>query len=170
METFIPILIALLVFAFQAYANFQKEQEKARKRNLGQPPLPEDNAQRPFVDQQPPMSDPGLPYPGHRLPEPERRSSPAEQRPPITTSRVPTSSHRPPGSESHPGSLSERFGRYSGVLDAEKFGRLRQSRQQRTIQRLEVDEGVTTIAASDNIDFDLRDAVIKSAILERPYQ
>src|SRR5690606_40531428 len=44
METFIPILIAIVVFAFQAYANYQKEQDKARKRNPAQPPLPEDNA------------------------------------------------------------------------------------------------------------------------------
>src|SRR5690606_14389422 len=44
METIIPILIAIVVFAFQAYANYQKEQEKAQKRNPGQPPLPEDNA------------------------------------------------------------------------------------------------------------------------------
>src|SRR5690606_23826452 len=44
METLIPILIAIVVFAFQAYANYQKEQDKARKRNPGVPPLPEDNA------------------------------------------------------------------------------------------------------------------------------
>lgn len=158
METFIPILIAIVVFAFQAYANFQKEQEKAKKRNLGQPPLPEENANRPIIDTQPPITD-------HRPPI-------TDHRPPITDPRSPTPNHRPLTPD-HPSPTPghQPFGDYSGVMDVEEVRRVRSTRkQQQTIQRLEVDEGVTPITAGEDVEFDLRDAVIKSAILERPYQ
>ncbi|SEK35092.1 hypothetical protein [Parapedobacter koreensis] len=129
METLIPILIAIVVFAFQAYANFQKEQEKARKRNFGQPPLPEENAKRP-VDVSP-------------------KEMTVEQRP----------------STRHPA-----FENYSGAIDADEVKRVRKARQQRTVQRLEVMEDTAAGAFGNERDFDLRDAIIKSAILERPYQ
>ncbi|MGK6351963.1 hypothetical protein [Parapedobacter sp. DT-150] len=141
METFIPILIAIVFFAFQVYNNFQKEQEKARKRNLAPPPLPEDNAQR--------------------LPSP----TPATQ-PPVTNSRSAVTDPRPSITAPQP-----RFERYSGVVDAAEARRIRQGKRKRqTPERLEVDEGAVSTAMGNNISFDLRHAVIQSAILERPYQ
>ena len=137
METIIPIVIALVVFAFQAYANFQKEQEKAKKRDLGQapplPPLPEDNARRP------------VPAPVRRaeIPEPDRR-------------QVETT-HRP------------LFDAYTGVVEEVKHVR-KANRRPLSGQRLAVNEEVSSQALLDVPEFDLRDAIIKSAILERPYQ
>src|SRR5690606_24584825 len=37
MDTIIPIIFALAFFIFQAYLNYKKEQEKAKKRNPGKP-------------------------------------------------------------------------------------------------------------------------------------
>lgn len=51
MEQIIPILIAAVIFGFQAYQNYQKEQEKARKRNPGQrPPQLPGEEERPAFD------------------------------------------------------------------------------------------------------------------------
>ncbi len=127
METLIPIVIAIVVFAFQAYANYQKEQDKARKRNPAQPPLPEDNAE-------------------HIKPGPVPAAAP-----------VPSPTVNP------------QFGHYSGVVDAVEPTR---SSRQRTLvpHRLEVDTGADVQPAFDAEEFDLRDAVIKSIILERPYK
>lgn len=127
METFIPIIIAIVVFAFQAYANYQKEQAKARQRNPAQPPLPEDNAER-------------------IKPVPVPAAAP-----------VPSPTVNP------------QFGHYSGVVDAVEP--TRSSRQGTLVpQRLEVDAGADVQPAFDAEEFDLRDAVIKSIILERPYK
>lgn len=127
METFIPILIAIVVFAFQAYANYQKEQEKARKRNLGQPPLPEDNAR------------PIRPIP---VPAPSTAHSPA---------------------------VRPEFEHYSGVVDSAEHAR---GAHQRPLipQRLMVEKEPDMQPALDVERFNLRDAVIKSIILERPYK
>ena len=54
MEQFIPILIAAIVFGYQAYHNYQKEQEKARKRNPGQRPPQQQREERPVADMIPP--------------------------------------------------------------------------------------------------------------------
>jgi len=127
METFIPILIAIVVFAFQAYANYQKEQEKARKRNPGQPPLPEANAKH--ID----------PIP---VPAPATAPSPA---------------------------VRPEFEHYSGVVDPIEPAR---GAHQRPLipQRLMVEKEPDMQPALDVERFDLRDAVIKSIILERPYK
>jgi len=157
METIIPILIAIVVFAFQAYANFQKEQEKARKRNLGQPPLPEDNADRPITDPQSPPPD----YP----------SQTTDRRPPDTDSRTPIPGALPLPPDRSPATRHRPFEDYAGVMSADEVKRVRKARQHRqTIQRLEVEEGGTSASPIEEVEFDLRDAVIKSAILERPYQ
>lgn len=165
METIIPILIAITVFALQAYANYQKEQEKARKRNLGRPPLPEDNADHlPHgPGHRSRVPDPRSPTPGHRSPTPGHRS-------PIPDPRPPTPGHRPPTPDPRP-QVKPAFEDYSGVVDARKIRRIRQARDGRqTPQRLEVEEGTAPLAKWDEPVFDLRDAVIKSAILERPYK
>ena len=127
METFIPIIIAIVVFAFQAYANYQKEQDKARKRRPAQPPLPEDNANYiPPVPAAAPASAPAV--------KPE-------------------------------------FEYYSGVLDPTTHNsRAKQQERPLIPQRLVVDTSDDVLPALDASGFDLRDAVIKSIILERPYK
>ncbi len=138
MEGIIPILIAIVVFAFQAYANFQKEKEKARKRNLGQPPvppLPEENAE--WVE-----ARPDIPL------KPQARQ-------PSHTSQSP---------------IPERFERYSGVMDRGEVRHPRKNPKQLASLRVEVDESdEDNLTTKSGKAFDLRDAVIKSVILERPY-
>lgn len=142
METIIPILIAIVIFAFQAYSNFQKEQEKAKKRNLGQPPLPEDNADRPIKEY---------------WDKPIVETLPTERYPPVAS---PQPSPAPHG-----------FEKYSGVMDTGEVTHLRKTHQRAAIpKRLAVNEEAHAQAASDVTKFDLRDAIIKSVILERPYQ
>ena len=123
METFIPILIAIVVFAFQAYANYQKEQEKARKRKPGQPPLPEDNAR-------------------HIKPVPAQAPSPT---------------------------VKPEFEDYTGAIDPAESPR-RVHQRPLIPQRLVVDTEADVQPALDAEEFDLRDAVIKSIVLERPYK
>lgn len=135
METFIPIIIAITVFAFQVYANYQKEQDKARKRNPGPPPLPEDNAD--YVKD----------LAKH-------------------TQSVPSRTHMPTTSSP---AVKPEFEHYSGVI--EPSGTKRRERQRPLIpQRLVVDTEHDVQPALDATEFDLRDAVIKSIILERPYK
>lgn len=138
METLIPIVIAIAVFAFQAYANFQKEQEKARKRNLGQPPvppLPEENADRPAVK-------PAIDVQGREAARPQRKPEP----------------------------LREAYEGYSGFMEVDEVKRIRKARKQPLSSlRLEVEEGMDPAFEREGKSFDLRDAVIKSVILERPY-
>lgn len=128
METILPILIAIVIFAFQAYANFQKEQEKARKRNPGRPPLPEDNAYLPI-----PPAPVTIPQPAASVPR--------------------------------------AFDAYSGVFDTEQAARMQRSGRNPVIpKRLALNEELHAQTTANAEKFDLRDAVIKSIILERPYQ
>lgn len=140
METFIPILIAIVVFAFQAYSNYQKEQEKARKRNLGQPPvppLPEENADRPGAK---------------TTADTERRE--------VTLPEI---------RQSQP--MRKAYETYSGFMEVDEVKRARKVRKpQLSSLRVEVEEGIGTASQREGTTFDLRDAVIKSAILERPYR
>ncbi|MEC3878272.1 hypothetical protein [Parapedobacter sp. 10938] len=136
METFIPIIIAIVVFAFQAYANYQKEQDKARKRNPAQPPLPEDNAKQ--------------------LRDITRQMTPAPV-PAGTSMPTPSPAVRP------------EFEHYSGVMGHEESPR--GARRRPLIpQRLAVETATDVRPALDAEEFDLRDAVIKSIILDRPYK
>ncbi len=152
METILPILVAIVIFAFQAYANFQKEQEKARKRNPGQPRVPDSDAQ-PF-DEYPTMEEPPIPdYWQEPIPQaPQRDVAPQAQK--------------------KKSAVQQAFNEYSGVMDVDEVRRVRKSRQRQIIpQRLDVDDDeIDSNAIGDGQPFDLRDAVIKSAILERPYQ
>lgn len=147
-EPIITILIAIVVFALQAYSNFRKEQEKARKRNLGTPPppLPEENAQRPQAA--------GSKIPPGRRAGRDRQPAAPDLRPSAPEERVPA------------------FDEYSGVIDVEEVRNARNARGRRqTHRRVSIEEEpAAPPQGSEESVFDLRDAVIKSAILERPYQ
>ena len=132
MDRFIPIIIMIVIFAVRAYANYQKEQEKARKRNPQvPPPLPEDNAR-------------------HVRPVP-------------VPAPVPPSATEPP--------VSQAFDRYSGPVPAVE--EVRQPRHGRTPIPKHLAVEVTDTEEEPGWEagqFDLRDAVIKSIILDRPYK
>lgn len=156
METIIPILIAAVVFGLQAYANYQKEQEKARKRNPGQRPPSATTDMPPSGD----GMDTELPIPDYwdekpvKQPDARRNVSKEEWH-----------------SFDRPQSVPAAFEEYTGTLHAEDVKRVRRTHKQ-PIKPLQVAEDVPILegeAVSAN-DFDLRDAVIKAAILERPYR
>jgi len=129
METILPFIIAAVVFGFQIYANFKKEQEKARKRNPAERPSP---------------------------PPPTPRSNKPVLQKTIEQSVKPV------------------YEAYSGVqeeVDEHKKTQIIHKRHPHAFRRLDAfelpDQSVNEHASAD---FDLRDAVIKAAILERPYQ
>ena len=151
METIVPIIIAIVFFAFQAYANYQKEQEKAKKRNPGQPRTPDESDEYPF-DEYPSMEEPSIP---------DYWEKPAPQHVPQPNVQAPTRQQHAP--------VQQVFDEYSGVVDEEK---IRSARRQRQVipKRLVAVEEEGGLSVAGDQEFDLRDAVIKSTILERPYQ
>lgn len=156
METIIPILIAAVVFGLQAYANYQKEQEKARKRNPGQRP-PSENTDMPQTEggagTEPPIPDYWDEKP-IRQPDVRRDVSRQEWYP-----------------FDKPQSVPAAFEEYTGTVHAGDAKRVRRTHKQ-SIKPLQVAEDVPVLdgEAFSATDFDLRDAVIKAAILERPYR
>jgi len=138
METILPLVIAAIVFGFQIYANFKKEQEKARKRNPSQKPVPKE------------------------VPERERQIKKYGK---TVTQRETVLNHPIP---------KPAYEKYTGMADeVEEVRRARAIHKphQHAFKRLEAfalpDEEKEYNA---HVDFDLRDAIIKAAILERPYK
>ncbi|HZH54151.1 MAG TPA: hypothetical protein VFD72_00735 [Sphingobacteriaceae bacterium] len=133
MEQIIPILIAAVIFGFQAYANYQKEQEKAKKRNLGKPPVEEFPEFEPYEE--------------------------------VVVSDDPRSRHT---RQSNP--APNPYARYEGAL---QNARSRRSTVKTDVipevKLAELDEAVQSPFDAEE-EFDLRKAVIASAILERPYK
>lgn len=144
MEQFIPILIAAVIFGYQAYSNYQKEQEKARKRNPGQ---------RPPAQTQQPRTD----FPEFQKPIP----TPADARP----SRRATAQAPAPAR-----TMDSAYDRYSGVMHPEEPRKARSLANRYQTNLLKPIEVTDEDEEDGENNFDLRDAIIKSAILERPYQ
>ncbi|WP_257666425.1 hypothetical protein [Parapedobacter tibetensis] len=158
METIIPILIAAIIFGAQAYSNFQKEKEKARKRNPGQPRTPVETDRQPFEG-----------YPDEEEPQiPDYWEKPAPQRPAPRR----TIQHNSPRMDEKQLPAQEVFDEYSGVLTKDEVKRIRQPLRKQTVipKKTEVSKLTDSNVLEDEEAFDLRDAVIKAAILERPYQ
>lgn len=140
MENLLPFIIGAIVLAAKAYSNFQKEQEKARKRDPGQKPVGEvveEVERRPVSRPRREVADPFLPEP----------------------TAVPSA-----------------YEAYSGALhEVEEVRRTREihKKHAHSFKRLEPYRAEITKASTEGFisaeDFDLRDAVIKSAILNRPY-
>lgn len=154
METIIPILIALVAFGFQAYANFQKEQDKARKRNPSQR-RPSDPERQP--DGRPTQST-GMP-----TPEPQYRDGTTDRQPP-SRRKVST----PEWAADIP-ATTPAFEAYTGRVDETKR-HTRRPRNRRMPEQVAVTDTESPGGEILASDFDLRDAVIKSAVLTRPYQ
>lgn len=144
MENFFPVLIAIAVFLFQAFANYRKEQEKARRRKTTVPPLPEKKAV------------------GRSI---RSRQAPGGRPQPITSQPSSVGPSVPAAIQ------SANVGYSSGLERAEldEVKRVRLSRLQRQEhQRLEVTD-VGESVDSHKVRFNLREAIIQSAILNRPY-
>lgn len=145
MEQIIPILVAAVIFGFQAYANYQKEQEKARKRNPGQRPPQQQGGERP-------------------VPAEARQPRPA-----VVRERQPAMRQPAP----QPAPVPQGYQEYAGFIDENQLAQQAKQRakrsQQDLLKPLEVTEDEED--HGDGIErFDLREAVIYATILERPYQ
>lgn len=166
MEQIIPILIAAVVFGFQAYANYQKEQEKARKRQQSKPVNPRETGSDEVLYDDTPFPDN---YLEELMPEAIPESGAPAQRPVAD-----------PGA--HP--VPNPYGKYQGALRAEEARRLtsRQRPSQQSTHALEKRVELTDLGDDDKRsvgsnatildleNLDLRQAVIHSIILERPYR
>ncbi|QNL48509.1 hypothetical protein H8S90_17180 [Olivibacter sp. SDN3] len=143
METILPFIIAAIVFGFQIYANFKKEQEKARKRNPSQPQQPRGEVVIEYEEAEP-----------HQK-KPLRK---------IRDKEVLVERKQP--------EVHQRYERYTGVLnEAKEVRRTKETRpayghHSGRLDPYVIDESNLNTYA----DFDLRDAVIKAAILDRPYK
>lgn len=142
MEKLFPVLIMAAIAAFQFYSNYKKEQEKNEKRKPVAP----------------------------------ARQAPAQQRtvrPPVQRTVAPampnTSMHQRNTRETE----KEHYGSIEHVpeevLRAGQTGKNRRpDRLLRTLEVVELEEEVS--AATKKASFNLREAVINAAILERPHQ
>lgn len=154
MDQLIPILIAAVVFGFQAYANYKKEQEKAQKRNFGKP-----------VDQAPDE------YPGEfgeydddfPLPREVREEIAREQvtQEKVVRERVRREIPLEPAA-------ANPYSRYQGTVDLSRKRRPESHKKLpiADVKLTDLDELPDTAPAT----FNLRQAVIHSIILDRPYK
>lgn len=124
MEVFMPILIAAVVFGFQIYTNFKKEQEKAKKRFAGKP-------------------------------LPVKTKPPVRQQPINTLDRGENTRYD--------------IERVEEVEEVKRTRAIHQAHMHQYQQLAPYQIAEKENDSSMDIHFDLRDAVIKSAILNRPY-
>lgn len=151
MENILPFIIGAIVLAAKAYNNFQKEQEKARKRNPQQRPVGEVSA--------------------------DFESEPGNARRQVLDDSSLPERHRQAKESTEPTLIPSAYEAYSGAMhEVEEVRRTREIRKKhhaQGVKRLETYRAEVTGASTDGFmaaeDFDLRDAVIKSAILNRPY-
>src|SRR5690606_1552123 len=186
MEGFIPVLIALAYFVLQAYTGDQKEKEKAAKRQLGKAVAPKpESTRRPAgkgTEQR------------KRLHAPVER--PVSNREPVHTdyAEQPTvynPSAEYDGRQNHqkeykqkryvpdmPPSLLDEYRKLSEYAEiekvkAEKRKAMKSQNYGSTIrpklEQLETEDIDGLNAQEYEIDFDVREAVLAKAILDRPY-
>ena len=147
MENLFYILAVIAYFLFQGYQNFKKEQEKAKKRNLGKPveayEIPEEVESEPLIEKRTEAIDLKPDYKltnreikvKEKLEEAVYKKMDYKSLGDYYNPEKPKTENKPVKVQAKP---------------AEAF----------KVQHEEND---------NHIDFDLRDAVIKEAILKRPY-
>lgn len=142
MEIILPFIIAAIVFGFQIYANLKKEQEKAKKRNPSQRPK-------------------GEVVVTYGEPEQYQQTKELRKR---RDKEVLVERKQP--------EIAKKYERFTGVLD--EANEIRRKREIRPTHNHHSGRLNPYVIDEDNINpyanFDLRDAVIKAAILERPYK
>ena len=164
MEQFLPLVLALLALGFRVYTNFQKEQAKARSRNTSKPhtselPVPETwwpEAEKPKRD----------PFPDYELQEvftPEKPYEPAYKSAKAEIHER-ENVKEPRYERMRPEHIITTDGR-SPEIQAEEIVRgraIHAVHHHKFTPHEEVEE------RSAYADLDMEDAVIKSAILNRP--
>jgi len=183
MDTFIPVILAIAFFIFQAYLGVKKEQEKAAKRNLGKPgsppvvtpPTPAKKAVLQKRDWLEELLNPQLPPP---------KTDPVERSPVEAPKQSYEQTYTEPRYETFykrekyvpaekPVSLLEEYRKLSAYEEDEEVKRAKKLRTQRKkeIKRLETLalEVYDLETEGSSIHFDLEEAIVMKAILERPY-
>jgi|SRR5690554_1085762 len=182
MDTFIPVILAIAFFIFQAYLGVKKEQEKAAKRNLGKPgsppvaahPEPAKKDSAPKRDWLEELLNPEMPQP---------QPVPVE-RPVVATSKESYETYVEPRYETfykpekyvpteRPASLLAEYRRLSTY---DEDGEIKRAKKIRTDRRKETKRLETLALEVDDLEkerntfhFNLEEAIVIKAILERPY-
>ncbi len=146
MENLFYILAVIAYFLFQGYQNFKKEQEKAKKRNLGKPVeaygIPEEVESEPLIEKRTEAIDL---KPDYKLTNRE-----IQLKEKIEESVYKKMDYK---------SLGDYYNPEKPAIENKPLKVQTKSTEVFKVQHKE----------DDIIDFDLRDAVIKEAILKRPY-
>ncbi|MRX46422.1 hypothetical protein [Pedobacter puniceum] len=151
MENLIYILAPIALFLFKAYQNFQKEQEKARKRNLSIPEQPEitvkDEVQtQPMIEERTEATEL---KPDYKLSKPEKYEKEQYER--MVYERL-RSTDKKPADYYNPEIPSAEVIENRAIHEKHKHGISQPKKEEQ-----------------ESYDFDLRQAVINEAILKRPY-
>jgi hypothetical protein len=157
-EKLIYILVPIAYFLYQGYQNFLKEQEEAKKRNLQQPNQPEEEVFEPLEYQYEAVSDPNIPKEFNWK---ELRTENTPYR-----SVEYTNGRKMQVEERVRKENKKQRDYYNPEVPSAEVARSRMIHEKHghgvVTKPLEIQEIETS-------DFDLRDAIIKEAILRRPY-
>lgn len=147
MENLIYILAPIAYFIFQGYQNYQKEQEKAKKRNLGVPPQREITSDEEVISEPIIMSGTEAVElkPDYKLTKQEERVKKIREN--LIYEKVNSATSN---DYYNPESITAKH-------NADK------NKEKKALTAI-------TMSYEEDYDFDLRDAIIKEAILNRPYQ
>ncbi|HEY0900210.1 MAG TPA: hypothetical protein VGD90_12815 [Sphingobacteriaceae bacterium] len=164
MEQFLPLVLALLALGFRVYTNFQKEQEKARSRNISKPPTPEPH----FPDSWLPQSE-APKYEQYPEVEPQEVFIPEKPYEPVyqpLKAEKPTHElvSEPRYERMRPEHIITTDGRSPETVTEE----VRRGRAIHAVHHHKFTPHEEIEERSAYADLDMEDAVIKSAILNRP--
>jgi hypothetical protein len=186
MDTFIPVILAIAFFIFQAYLGVKKEQEKAAKRNLGKPGSPPVVAHpEPVKKDSPPKRDWLEELLNPEMPQPTQPKPVLVERPVVATPKESyEQTYVEPRYETfykpekyvpteRPVSLLAEYRRLSTY---DEDGEIKRAKKIRADRRKETKRLETLALEVDDLDkerntihFNLEEAIVIKAILERPY-
>lgn len=147
-EELIPVIMALVFFVIQAYTGYKKEKEKAAKRQLGKPTASPEPAYTDYSDSI----------------EPTNTESTSYEKKPYQVDVPPSllDEYREQGEYAE---MEKLKAEKREVLKSQGYG---QSKPQQLVQ-LETEELDDLNLEDYEVDFDVREAVLAKAILDRPY-
>lgn len=147
-EELIPVIMALAFFIFQAYTGYKKEKEKAAKRQMGKPTVSPEPTHTDYTD----SIEPTIPEYTNYQKEPYQVEAPPSL----------LDEYRKLGEYAEMEKLKVKK---REVLKSQGYG---QSKPQQLVQ-LETEELDDLNLKDYEVDFDVREAVLAKAILDRPY-
>jgi hypothetical protein len=165
MQEFLPLIVGFLVLAFKFYSNFQKEQEKVKKRDFSKPQRPEEDPSDPWFTGSVPEHPVQLPVPEteqevfipHQPYEPRYETLRPEKIKREVVKEPRYQRMRPEQSITTDGRSPETAA-----------GEILRGRAIHAKHPHKFDPHEESYERSAYADFDMEDAVIKSAILNRP--